>query len=70
LRYFGSALVSAKDDVVKRVVAIIWAIISLAVIGGFVFSGQLGIVAILVLVGSAVLVILVIAGLKLSGGNT
>src|SRR3972149_308030 len=67
---FGSALVSAKDDVVKRVVAIIWAIISLAVIGGFVFSGQLGILAILVLVGSAVLVILVIAGLKLSGGNT
>lgn len=67
---FGSIMFTQKDnDTAKTVLGIIWALFSMAVVGAFIFTGQLGVWPIVILVGGVVVVAMVIVGAKLSGGQ-
>lgn len=64
---FGVAIVATPDETLKRMIGIVWTLISICIVGGFVFTGQLGIIPIVVLVGAFVVGIFVIGGILLSG---
>ena len=66
---FGVAIVSVEDKL-KTPIGIIWALISIAIVGAFVFTSTLGIWPILILVGGVVVLLLIIASTKLSGGGS
>lgn len=66
---FGSMIASTDDNVIKRMASIAWALISIAIVGGFLFTMQLGIWPILILVGATVVFIFIVAGSILGGRN-
>lgn len=68
---FAPIMFTQKDnDTAKTAIGIIWAILSMCVVGAFIFTGELGIFPVLILVGALVLAIIIIGGRKLSGGET
>lgn len=66
---FGVATFSVPSNL-RTPVAIIWVMISLSVVGAFVFSGQLGTWPIIIMVGATVMLIMTVVGLRLSGGTS
>ena len=66
---FGVAIVATPDATIKRMVSIVWGLISIAVLGAFLFTGQLGIWPILIIVGGVVVLIFIISSTVLSGGG-
>ena len=66
---FGVAIVATPDATIKRMVSIVWGLISIAVLGAFLFTGQLGIWPILIIIGGVVALIFIIGGTVLSGGR-
>ncbi len=67
---FGIGMVSVKDIVIQRMIGVVWALISIAVTGAFIFTGQLGIWPIIILVSATVLILFITAGFVLSGGRS
>ena len=68
---FGSVMFAQRDnDTVKTIVGVCWAIMSIVAVGGFIFTGQLGVVTILITVGAFVMFLMIILSVKLSGGNS
>lgn len=66
---FGVAIVSVADTTTKAMIAVVWALVSVAVVGTFVFTGQLGVWPIVILVTVVVFLIFMVVGKALSGGN-
>lgn len=66
---FGTVTFVTQDSTIKKALAIIWCLISITIVGGFVFTGELGIMPILVLVGAVVVGIIIIGGVLLSGNK-
>ena len=66
---FGVAMFSVENEAMKTPLGIIWALISIAIVGAFIFTGELGLWPILILVGGVVSVVLIIASVRLSGGR-
>jgi len=64
---FGVAIVATPDAVIKRMVSIVWCLASIAVVGAFLFTGQLGLWPILIMVGGTVVLIFIVVGTVLSG---
>ena len=67
---FGVAIVSTPDATIKKMISIVWGLISFAVLGAFLFTGQLGIWPILIIVGGVVVLIFIITSTLLSGGGS
>lgn len=63
---FAPVVFSVKD-VARGAIAVVWALISISILGAFIFTGQLGIWPVLILVGGVVMLLLVITSVKLSG---
>jgi len=67
---FASAMFSQKDnETAKTVIGVIWALFSMTVVGAFIFTGELGIWPIVILVGVVVFAVITFMGIKLSGGR-
>ncbi len=66
---FGTVMFTAKDSTSKNALAIIWALISISVVGAFIFTGELGIWPILILVGGVVVIVIIFTSVKLSGNS-
>lgn len=66
---FGASTLAVKDSTLKIIIASIWGLLSISVVGAFVFSGELGVWPILVLVGAFVFFTITIVSVKLSGGG-
>lgn len=67
---FGSATYAQKDnDTAKAVLSTVWGLLSIAVVGAFVFTGELGVWPILILVGGFVSLIIIVLSVRLSGGG-
>ena len=66
---FGVAIVATPDAIIKRMVSVAWGLISIAVLGAFLFTGQLGIWPILIIVGGVVVLIFIIGSSVLSGSS-
>lgn len=64
---FGIAMVSSKDEALKKCVGFVWALVSMGVFGAFIFTGQLGIWPILILVGGCVVFVFVVVSTILGG---
>lgn len=65
---FGIAMV-AVSGVARAAIGLAWILVSIAVVGAFVFTGELGIFPIIVLVGGVVALIMIVTSVKLSGGG-
>jgi len=66
---FGSAMFACKEHTARMIVGVCWALISATVVGGFLFTGQLGVWPIVIIVSIFVFSILAFAGSKLSGSG-
>lgn len=66
---YGIAMVSVPNGVPKLAVGVAWLITTIAIVGGFIFTGELGIWPIIILVGGLVAMVIVFASFKLSGGG-
>ena len=66
---FGVAIVATPDATLKKMIGIVWGLASVAVLGAFLFTGQLGIWPILIMVGGVVVIVFIFAGTILSGGR-
>lgn len=66
---FGTATLSVKDNTMRTALGVIWMLISIAVVGAFIFTGELGIWPILILVGGVVCLIILIVSVKVSGSG-
>lgn len=64
---FGSAMFAIKEQTGRTVVGVIWALISISVVGGFIFTGELGLWPILILVGAVVVFAFMVGSIILSG---
>ena len=64
---FGVVMVSNEQG--RAVIGIIWALISISVVGAFIFTGTLGLWPILIMVGGVVALLLIVVSVKLSGSN-
>lgn len=65
---FGTIAFTVGKDI-KKPLVIIWCLISISVVGAFVFTGKLGIWPILIMVGFVVLLVMALVSMKLSGGE-
>ena len=65
---FGSGMALAPTGVAKIAIGASWLVSTIAVVGAFVFTGELGIWPILILVGGMIMLIMVVLGRTLSGG--
>lgn len=59
---FVFLFVRDDDSGYRKIISIIWLMVMVAIIGGFIFTGVLGIVPILVLAGATILLILLVGG--------
>lgn len=59
----------AVNGAARVAVGVAWLLCSVAVVGAFMFTGQLGIWPIIILIGGVVSLIVIIVGNKLSGGG-
>lgn len=66
---FGIAVVTVDEKWQKSAIALSWILASASAVGGFLFSGRLGIFAVIVAVGAVVAVILMFISGKLSGSK-
>lgn len=66
---FGIAFVETQNSMGKTAIGFTWLISSIAVVGGFLFTGELGVWTIVVAAGSVVAIILIFLSIKLSGGG-
>lgn len=66
---FGGIMIAAPDGLAKSAVALAWILTSIAIIGGFIFTGKLGLWPIFILVGGTVSLILLVLSLRFSGGR-
>lgn len=66
--FFGTAMFTTMG-VTRSVIGVVWALLSIAVIGAFVFTGELGAMPILIMVGAVVVLIMIFASVKLSGSG-
>lgn len=66
---FGIAMITAKESMARMAIGVAWLLASIAVVGAFIFTGELGIWPIIVLVGGVVGIILIVASAKLSGSQ-
>lgn len=64
---FGVAIVSTKDETIRRMVSIVWGLVSIAVLGAFLFTGQLGVWPIIVMVGGVVVLVFILSSGLLKG---
>lgn len=66
---FGCGAFAVKDSTGRTMIIIIWGLISIAVVGGFVFTGELGVMPIVVMVSIFAVFCLAILGRWLSGNK-
>lgn len=66
---FGIAM-AAVNGVARLAVGVAWLLASISVVGGFIFTGELGIWPIVILVGGLVGFVMIIVGRTLSGGGS
>lgn len=66
---FGS-MTLVLDGTARTALAVVWALLSISVVGAFIFAGELGIWPILILVGGVSLIVMIVVGTRLSGSNT
>ena len=66
---FGIAYFVVPNPAGKTAIGVAWLLASIAVVGGFIFTGQLGVWPIVILVGGVVVLLMVILSAKLSGGQ-
>lgn len=67
---FGIAFFIVNTPMGKTAIGFTWLLVSVSVVGGFIFTGELGVWPILILVGSFVALIIIVLSVKLSGGNS
>lgn len=66
---FGIAMVGSPTGIIRSAVAVVWLLVTVGVVGAFMFTGQLGIWPIVILVGGVVALVLIFLSVKLSGGG-
>ena len=66
---FGIAYFAVKTPIGRVAIGFTWLLSSISVVGGFIFTGQLGVWPILVLVGGVVALIMIVLSVKLSGSG-
>lgn len=66
---FGTAFVSVQESTGKTALGFTWLLAVVSVVGAFIFTGELGIWPILILVGGLVVLIIIILSMKLSGSE-
>lgn len=66
---FGIAMLAVPIGIAKMAVGVAWLLVSTAILGAFIFTGELGIWPILILVGGVVALIIIVLSVKLSGGG-
>lgn len=67
---FGIGMAVCPTGIAKAAVGVAWLLSSICVVGAFMFTGQLGIWPILILVGGVVALIIIVLSVRLSGGGT
>lgn len=65
---FGIAMLTV-DGVARQAVAVAWILSSIALVGGFLFTGELGVWAIVIATGSVIAIIIIFVSVKLTGGG-
>lgn len=65
---YGIAIISVSG-VAKQAVAVAWILSSIAVVGGFLFTGELGVWTIIIATGSVIAIIIIFVSVKLTGGG-
>jgi len=67
---FGIAMVAVKESTGRAAIGVTWLLATIAVVGAFLFTGQLGMWPFFILVGGVVALMIIVASVKLSGGGT
>jgi len=66
---YGIGMMAVPIGISRIAVGIAWLLTSISIVGAFIFTGQLGVWPILILVGGAVMLIMIVLSVKLSGGG-
>lgn len=66
---FGIAMVAVPSGIAKAAVGVAWLLSSIATVGAFLFTGQLGMWPFFILAGGVVALVFIVASIKLSGGG-
>lgn len=66
---FGCVMFSAQDSTTRTCIAVIWMLISVAILGAFIFTGELGIWPVIIMVGGVVVFVIMLISVKLSGSG-
>jgi hypothetical protein len=66
---FGIPYAVTSNQSGKTALGVCWLLAVISIVGGFIFTGQLGIWPIVILVGALVLFVMIIFSVKLSGGG-
>lgn len=67
---FGIAYVVTNNDSGKKAIGISWFFTTIAVVGAFLFTGQLGIWPLIILAGGLVVLIMLVVGNRILGGGS
>ena len=66
---FGIPFAVTANPMGKTAIGFTWLLATIAVVGGFIFTGELGVWPLIVLVGGVVVLIMITLSIKLSGGS-
>lgn len=66
---FGICIVSSDNNRVKSALGVSWLLAIVAIVGGFIFSGKLGIWPVIIMVGGVVILVMIAISMKFSGGG-
>lgn len=67
---FGTGMIAVQEPIAKKAIAVAWLLSSICIVGAFIFTGELGIWPILILVGGIVALIIMVLTVRLSGGTS
>lgn len=66
---FGIAIMTV-NGITRQAVAVAWILSSIALVGGFLFTGELGVWTIIIASGSVIAIVIIFVSMKLTGGGT
>jgi len=66
---YGIGMMAVPIGISRIAVGIAWLLTSISIVGAFIFTGQLGVWPILILVGGMVMLIMIVLSIKLSGSG-
>lgn len=66
---FGICFMIVENKMGKTAIGVAWLLTSISILGAFIFSGELGIWPLIIMIGGTVLFLMITVGVKLSGGT-